>query len=435
MLDFALAFGALFALVFARMPLGLAMLLVGTVGFADLVSWPAALSMLAQTCFEAAQSYTLSVLPLFVLMGNLLSRAGVSRELFSASYALLGHLRGGLAMTTIVAAGGFSAVCGSSLATAATMTKVAMPEMRRFGYRPGFAAGAVAAGGTLGILIPPSVILVIYGLLTQSDIGKLFLAGVLPGLLGILLYVAAVVATTAFFPELGPPGERRPWPERIRALRGVLPTTALFLVILGGIYLGVFTPTEAAAIGAAAALAIAFARGALDLPALFEVLVESARTTAVLFTVIMGALVFGNLASFAGFPDRLAALVEAAGLGPWAVVTAIVLVYLLLGCVLESLSMILLTVPVFYPIVQGLDLGLSPEAALVWFGIVVVVVTEISLLTPPVGMNVFVLRGLLPDVPLVAIYKGVTPFWIADIVRLALILYLPVLSLLIPGLA
>jgi tripartite ATP-independent transporter DctM subunit len=432
--DIWTAFGALFALVFLRMPIGVAMLAVGLVGFAELVNWRAALAMLGTTVFDAARSYTLSVLPLFIVMGNLLTRAGVSRELFGAAYAVLGHRRGGLAMATILAAGGFSAVSGSSLATAATMTKVAMPEMRRYGYAPGFAAGAVAAGGTLGILIPPSVILVIYGLLTQSDIGKLFIAGILPGVLGVVMYVGAAAATTALRPALGPPGERHALRQRLRALRGAAPTLGLFVVILGGIYLGVFTPTEAAGVGAMAALAIALARGAVDRHGLMEALVESGRTTAMLFTVIMGALVFGNLVNVAGFPDTLRALVERSALGPWAVVTLIAAIYLVLGCVLESLSMILLTVPVFYPMVQMLELGLDPESALIWFGIVVVVATEISLLTPPVGMNVFVLRGLLPDVPLGAIYRGVTPFWLVDILRLGVILYLPALSLALPRL-
>jgi tripartite ATP-independent transporter DctM subunit len=432
--DIWAAFGALFVLIFLRMPIGFAMLAVGLVGFAELVNWRAALAMLGTTVFDAARSYTLSVLPLFIVMGNLLTRAGVSRELFGAAYAVLGHRRGGLAMAAILAAGGFSAVSGSSLATAATMTKVAMPEMRRYGYAPGFAAGAVAAGGTLGILIPPSVILVIYGLLTQSDIGKLFIAGILPGLLGVAMYIGAAAATTALRPALGPPGERHALRQRLRALRGVAPTLGLFVVILGGIYVGVFTPTEAAGVGAMVALAIALARGAVDRHGLIEALVESGRTTAMLFTVIMGALVFGNLVNFAGFPDTLRELVERSALGPWAVVTLIAAIYLVLGCVLESLSMILLTVPVFYPVVQMLELGLDPEAVLIWFGIVVVVATEISLLTPPVGMNVFVLRGLLPDVSLGTIYRGVTPFWLVDILRLGVILYMPALSLALPRL-
>jgi tripartite ATP-independent transporter DctM subunit len=430
--DMWVAFVLLFALIFLRMPIGLAMLAVGLLGFADLVSWRAALAMLGSTVFDAARSYTLSVLPLFIVMGNLLTRAGVSRELFGAAYAVLGHRRGGLAMATILAAGGFSSVSGSSLATAATMAKVAMPEMRRYGYAPGFAAGAVAAGGTLGILIPPSVILVIYGLLTQSDIGKLFVAGILPGILGVAMYVGAAAAATALRPALGPPGERQALVARLHALRGVAPTLCLFVVILGGIYVGVFTPTEAAGVGAVAALAMALARGTVGPRQMLDALVESGRTTAILFTVIMGALVFGNLVNLAGFPDMLRDLVEGARLGPWAVVTLIAALYLVLGCVLESLSMILLTVPVFYPLVQTLDLGLDPDAALIWFGIVVVVATEISLLTPPVGMNVFVLRGLLPDVSLGAIYRGVTPFWLADIIRLGAILYLPGVSLVLP---
>lgn len=432
--DMWAAFGALFALIFLRMPIGFAMLAVGLVGFADLVNWHAALAMLGTTVFDAARSYTLSVLPLFIVMGNLLTRAGVSRELFGAAYAVLGHRRGGLAMATILAAGGFSAVSGSSLATAATMTKVAMPEMRRYGYAPGFAAGAVAAGGTLGILIPPSVILVIYGLLTQSDIGKLFIAGILPGVLGVVMYVGAAAVTTMLRPALGPPGERHVLRQRLRALRGAAPTLGLFVVILGGIYVGVFTPTEAAGVGAMVALAIALARGAVDRHGMMEALVESGRTTAMLFTVIMGALVFGNLVNIAGFPDVLRELVERSALGPWAVVTLIAAIYLVLGCALESLSMILLTVPVFYPVVQMLELGLDPEGVLIWFGIVVVVATEISLLTPPVGMNVFVLRGLLPDVSLGTIYRGVTPFWLADILRLGVILYMPALSLALPRL-
>jgi tripartite ATP-independent transporter DctM subunit len=432
--DMSIAFVVLFALIFLRMPIGVAMLAVGLVGFADLVSWRAALAMLGTTVFDAARSYTLSVLPLFIVMGNLLTRAGVSRELFGAAYAVLGHRRGGLAMATILAAGGFSAVSGSSLATAATMTKVAMPEMRRYGYAPGFAAGAVAAGGTLGILIPPSVILVIYGLLTQSDIGKLFIAGILPGVLGVVMYVGTAAAVTALRPALGPPGARHGARQRLRALRGVGPTLGLFVVILGGIYVGVFTPTEAAGVGALVALAIALARGAIGARGLLDALVGSGRTTAMLFTVIMGALVFGNLVNVAGFPDLLRALVERSALGPWAVVTLIAAIYLVLGCALESLSMILLTVPVFYPLVQMLELGLDPESVLIWFGIVVVVATEISLLTPPVGMNVFVLRGLLPDVSLGTIYRGVTPFWLADILRLGVVLYIPTLSLALPRL-
>ena len=426
--------GALFALILMRMPIGFAMGLVGVVGFALLVDWGPAIAMLGQNTFDAGFSYTLSVLPLFIVMGNLVTRAGISGELFQAAHAFLGHRRGGLAMASVAACGGFSAVCGSSLATAATMSKVAMPPMRRYGYADSLAAGSIAAGGTLGILIPPSVIMVIYGLLTQADIGKLFIAGILPGILGIALYIAAVAVATWLKPELGPPAERMPWPERLRALKGVSGMLVLFAVIMGGIYGGIFTPTEAAGIGAFVAFLMAWLRGRLTGPVLLELLVDSARTTAMLFLVIIGALLFANFVTFAGFADALKDWVQGLNLPPMAVLLAIVAIYVVLGCVLESLSMILLTVPIFYPIVTDLNFGMDPELVLIWFAVIVVVVTEISLITPPVGMNVFVLRGVLRDVPLSTIFRGVTPFLISDVIRLALLILFPSVSLLLPSL-
>ena len=427
-------FLVLFALLLLRVPLGFAMLLVGAGGFAVLVGVGPALAMAGQQAYDTGFSYTLSIIPLFVLMGNLVTQAGISRELYDAANAFLGHRRGGLAMASVVACGAFSAVCGSSLATAATMSKVAMPSMRRFGYDDSLATGTIAAGGTLGILIPPSVIMVIYGLLTEAEIGKLFIAGILPGLLGVLLYTAAVAATTALRPAWGPAAERTSWPDRLRALRGASGIVVLFVVVIGGIYGGVFTPTEAAGVGAFAAFLMALLRGRLTLQSLLDVLVESAATTAMLFVVIIGALIFANFVTFAGLPDELAWAVQDLGASPWLVILSILAVFLVLGCVLESLSMILLTVPVFYPIVLGLDLGLAPDETLIWFCIVVVVATEISLITPPIGMNVFVLRTVLPDVPLTTIFKGVLPFVASDIVRLALILLLPGLSLWLPSL-
>ncbi|NYZ11564.1 TRAP transporter large permease [Azospirillum sp. RWY-5-1] len=426
--------GALFTLILMRMPIGVAMGLVGVVGFALLVDWGPALAMLGQNTFDAGFSYTLSVLPLFIVMGNLVTRAGISGELFQAAHAFLGHRRGGLAMASVAACGGFSAVCGSSLATAATMSKVAMPPMRRYGYADSLAAGSIAAGGTLGILIPPSVIMVIYGLLTQADIGKLFIAGILPGVLGIALYIAAVAVATWLKPELGPPAEPMPWGERLRALKGVSGMLVLFAVIMGGIYGGIFTPTEAAGIGAFVAFLMAWLRGRLTGPVLLELLVDSARTTAMLFLVIIGALLFANFVTFAGFADALKDWVQGLALPPMAVLLAIIAIYILLGCVLESLSMILLTVPIFYPIVTDLDFGMDPEMVLIWFAVIVVVVTEISLITPPVGMNVFVLRGVLRDVPLSTIFRGVTPFLISDVIRLALLILFPSVSLLLPSL-
>ncbi|HZH28906.1 MAG TPA: TRAP transporter large permease [Azospirillaceae bacterium] len=435
MTESLVGFAVLFGLILLRMPIGFAMALVGTVGFALMVGWRPAFAMLGQNTFEAGFSYTLSVLPLFILMGNLVTRAGISHELYQAAYAFLGHRRGGLAMASVAACGGFSAVCGSSLATAATMSKVAMPPMRRFGYHDSLAAGSIAAGGTLGILIPPSVIMVIYGLLTQADIGKLFIAGILPGALGVVLYTLAVAVTTWIRPELGPPGERMPWGRRLQALKGVSGMLALFGVIMGGIYGGLFTPTEAAGVGAFAAFLMALVRRRLTWAVFLDLLVDSARTTAMLFTVVIGALLFENFVNFAGFADALKDVVTGLAVSPWLVMLVIVGIYLVLGCVLESLSMILLTVPVFYPIVVDLDYGIGdPDLVLVWFAVIVVVVTEISLITPPIGMNVFVLRGVLGDVRLGTIFRGLVPFLLSDFVRLGLIIAFPVLSLLLPSL-
>ena len=436
MVESLIGFGVLLLLILLRMPIAFAMALVGFIGFGLLRDWGAALSMAAQTTFDSGLSYSLSVVPLFILMGNLVTRAGLSNELYEAAYAVLGRFRGGLAMASVAACGGFSAVCGSSLATAATMSKVAMPSMRRYGYADSLATGAIAAGGTLGILIPPSVLMVIYGIMTETDIAKLFIAGIVPGILGIGFYAAAIAIVTRLKPELGPRGERFGLGATLRALKGAWGVTVLFAVIMGGIYGGIFTPTEAAGIGAAIAFGFALVKGGMTVPVLFQLLLESARTTAMIFMVLIGALIFTNFVNFAGLPDVLSETVYDLDLNPYLVVGLIILIYIALGCVLESLSMILLTVPVFYPLMLELDFGaqMDPEAVLIWFAIIVLVVTEISLITPPVGLNVFVLRGVLRDVDLKTIFRGVTPFWIADIFRVALLIALPVLSLFLPAL-
>jgi tripartite ATP-independent transporter DctM subunit len=436
MTESLLAFAILLALVALRVPIAFAMGLVGFAGFGLMIGWSPSMAMAVNVTYETGLAYSLSVVPLFILMGNFVRQAGLSDELYTASYAFLGHRRGGLAMATVVACGGFSAVCGSSLATAATMSKVAMPPMRRFGYADSLAAGSIAAGGTLGILIPPSVILVIYGIMTESNIGLLFIAGIVRGLLGIALYLVAVMITVRLNPDAGPPGERMDWPARWRALLGVWGVLVLFTLVIGGIYGGVFTPTEAGGIGAFGAFVFALARRRLDWRTLVQLLTESVRTTAMIFTILIGALIFSNFINVAGMPSALAELVTSYGLSPLMVVLLIMLIYVALGCVLESLSMILLTVPVFYPLVQGLDFAgsIDPEMVLIWFGIVIVVVTEISLITPPVGLNVFVLNGMLPDVRLATIFKGVTPFWIVDIVRLALLVLVPTISIWLPSL-
>ncbi|MBC9247422.1 TRAP transporter large permease [Paracoccus sp. 11-3] len=427
-----IAFTILLAMIFVRVPIAFAMAIVGGVGFALLRGWGPAGAMVGNAVFETGLNYSLSVVPLFIFMGNVLAGSGIAQGLFSAADRIFGRMRGGLAMATVLSCGGFSAVCGSSLATAATMSKVTMPSMRRFGYSDSLATGAIAAGGTLGILIPPSVVLIIFGLLTEADIGKLFLAGILPGILGIIGYLLAVMVAVRLKPELAPKvGEVHAMTRRDAV--SVFAVMGLFVFIMTGIYGGFFTPIEAAGMGAAAALLIAFAIGGMTRQALWTAFLDSATASAMIFAIIMGAEIFSNFVTFAGLPDSLSDIVENLGLSPWTVLLVIVLIYIVLGCFLESLSMILLTVPVFYPLVVDLDFGLKilqdPDAVLIWFAIIVVVVTEISLITPPIGMNVFVLRSVLPDVSLATIFRGVFVFWVADIVRLALIIGLPVLSL------
>ncbi|WP_029058623.1 TRAP transporter large permease [Stappia stellulata] len=432
MTESLIGFAALLILIFLKMPVAFAMALVGMAGFAWMRSIDATLAMTGTLVFDAGLAYSLSVVPLFIFMGNVLARSGVSHGLYAVANHATARMRGGLAMASVIACGGFSAVCGSSLATAATMSKVAMPSMRKYGYADSLAAGSIAAGGTLGILIPPSVILIIYGLLTESDIGKLFIAGVVPGVLGLLLYLVAVQVAVWRKPELAPPATGLE-PLTTRDALGVIALLLLFAIIMVGIYGGFFTPTEAAGIGAGASVPISAAFGRLGFRALGEAIGESARATAMIFALIIGADIFTNFVNFAGLPDALSVFVYDLDVNPWLVIAAIIVVYLLLGCVLESLSMILLTVPVFYPLVMELDFGAGlladPELVLIWFAIVVVVVTEISLITPPVGLNVFVLRSVLEDVSLATIFKGVTPFWMADIVRLALLIAFPPLSL------
>jgi len=422
-----IGFALLLVLIMTGMPIAFAMGIVGLFGSALYLGLPAALRMVGQITYETGLSYELSVIPLFILMGSFVTRSGMSDELYAAANAWLGHRRGGLAQATVVACAGFSSVCGSSVATAATMTKVAMKPMLSRGYAPSLAAGSIAAGGTLGILIPPSVVLVIYGLMTQTDIGKLFMAGVLPGLLGALGYIFAVWLVCTIDPRLGPRGERLSYAQRFRALRGVLPILGLFTVVIGGLYVGVFTATEAAGIGAFGAFVFALWRRALSARVLLEILIDSGTTTSMIFIVVIGALIFGNFINLSGLPETLTAWVMSLDVSPLTVICVIALVYLVLGAALESFSMILLTVPIFYPLVSALGMDL------IWFGIIVVVVTELSLISPPVGMNVFVMRSLLPEVPTGVIFRGVMPFLAIDVVRLAVLILVPSISLLLPS--
>ena len=418
-----IAFAVMLGLTFLRLPIAFSMAIVGFLGYTYMVNATAALSMVGSVAFETGMSYTLSIVPLFILMGNLVTKAGLSSELYRVSYAFLGHRRGGLAMATILACGGFGAVCGSSLATAATMSKVAMPSMRKYGYSDALAAGSIAAGGTLGILIPPSVVMVIYGILTETNIGKLFIAGILPGLVAIACYLAAVAVTVRMDAKAGPRGERVTWHERLVAIGDVWGVLILFLIVIGGIYGGIFTPTEAAGIGAGGGLAFLLLRKGWNWRELRTILIESAITTGMIFTILIGALIFANFINMTGMPQELTQYAERFRETPILVIIAILAIYVALGCVLESMSMILLTVPMFYPLVAHLGYDL------IWFGIIVVVVTEISMITPPVGLNVFVLRSVLPDVPTQTVFRGVMPFIVADIVRLGILVAFPAITL------
>ena len=428
MTEALIGFGAIFALALLRVPLAFAMGFVGFVGLGLMRGWAATAAGAAQVVYEGGFAYTLSVVPLFILMGNFVARAGLAQELFRAAYAFIGHVRGGLAHATVLACAGFGAICGSSIATAATMSKVAYPPMKQLGYADYLSTGVIAAGGTLGIMIPPSTILVIYGIVTETHIGKLFAAGVLPGLLCAAMMMGAVVFITWRDPAAGPAGERSSWRERAAAVRGIWGVALLVLLVLGGIYGGVFTATEGAGIGASGAFFFALLRRTLGWRALVEVLVESARTTAMLFTILIAAMMFANFVNFTTMPGDLKAWILHLGLPPLAIVGAMMVIYVVLGTVMEELSMVLLTIPVFFPIV--VQLGFDP----VWFGVLIVLVVQIGLISPPVGMNLFVLNALLKDVPMGQIFRGVWLFVAALGLALFTVLELPWLALWLPGL-
>jgi tripartite ATP-independent transporter DctM subunit len=444
-----IGFAALLVLIFLGVPLGFALMFVGLVGFAYvradmvgqvLMSWGdagfalnmrsvnGALVMTGQQMYDQVTSYGLTVIPLFVLMGAFIHRSQLAQELYDAANAFVGHRRGGLAMGTIAACGGFGAVCGSSLATAATISKVAMPSMRRFGYHDRLSAGSIAAGGTLGIMIPPSVPMVIYGLLSETDIAKLFIAGIVPALILIALFFGAIAYTTMRDPEAGPRGPRIPWPERFRLLGKVWGVVMIFVIIIGGIYAGIFTPTEAAGIGVATAALFAWARGKLGWTALRESLVETGITTGMIFVIAFGAVIFSNFVNLAGFTSSISTWLVSLQADPITVIIAICVIYLIMGCVFDSLAMIILTVPIFATILKPMGVDM------VWFGIVVVIAVELGLITPPIGINVFVVKSSVPDVNVWTVFRGVWPFVIAMLMALALVLAFPILATGLPGL-
>lgn len=421
-----LSFVALAIMLIFTIPIGIAMAIAGLAGTAAIIGTNASVSLFASTVYSTTVTYELSIAPLFVLMGAVAARSGLSRELYDVFNAWLGRFRGGLAIATVGACGAFAAICGSSLATAATMSKVALPEMKRLNYADSLATGAVASGGVIGILIPPSVILVLYGILTETSIGDLFIAGVLPGILTVIGFMLVIALVTTIWKDLGPAGEKTTWGQKFGALARTWAIILLFAIVIGGIYLGVFTPTEAAGIGAVGAFGIAAMRGRLTWDATKDALMETVKTSAMIFTVLIGAITLNNLTIFSGLAGALGGFVSGLEMSPMTIMAIILLIYLVLGCFLDSLAMILLTVPIFFPIVTGL--GFDP----VWFGVIVVMVAELGLITPPIGMNVFVIKGMAPNVSLGSIYKGVLPFVAGQLLLIILVFLIPDLALWLP---
>ena len=425
-------FGVMLVLLVLRVPIGIAMFSVGAGGYVWLTGgeWTPLLASLKNLAYARLSNYDLIVIPLFLLMGQFATHGGLSRALFRFVAAFMGHWRGGVAMAAVGACAGFGAICGSSLATAATMGQVALPELKRLGYAGSLSTGTLAAGGTLGIMIPPSVPLVIYAILTQESIGKLFMAAVLPGVIAMLGYMLVIRAMVAWKPEIGPAGPRAPWPERLRALAAVAPVFGVFAVVIIGIYGGWANPTEAAAIGAAACGVLAVVSGGMRWRGLLDTALGTAQSTAMIFLVLLGADQLNTALAVSQMPAELALWVKDSGLPPLLVMVAILVVYILLGCVMDSLAMILLTIPVFYPVVMGLDFwGLGDTDKSIWFGILALMVVEIGLVHPPVGMNVYVINRIARTVPLTETFKGVMPFLASDFLRIAALLFFPALSL------
>lgn len=421
-----LGLAGLFLLLALRMPVGIAMMLVGLLGFGALNGWGPALAMLGSEPFVIATNYELIVIPLFVLMGNFATVSGMSRDLYAAAYVWFGHWRGGLASATIAACAGFAALSGSSVAAAVTMGKVALPEMRAYRYDPRLATGAIAAGGTLGILIPPSTGFVIYAILTEESIGRLFLAGVFPGLLLTALFILSIFVQTRFRPRLGPPGPASPVRDRIRAIRQASAMIGIVALTIGGIYAGLFTPTEAAGVGAFLSLLLALVRGRLSWGSLSSLSLESVRTTALVFLILVGAHIFNPFLALTHIPTDLAELLVGMELPRLAVLAILLAAYIVLGMFLEGFAMLVLTLPIVHPII--LTLGYDP----IWFGVVMVIVLEMGLISPPVGVNVFVVKGIAEDVPMTQIFAGILPFWIAMAACLAILVAFPDIALFLP---
>ena len=422
-----IGFVVLFALMLLRVPIGMAMGLVGVSGFAYLSGGGPALKIVGHTTMRTVTDFNFAVIPLFLLMGSLATTSGMSRELFRAANGFVGHLRGGLGIATIAACGGFAAICGSSVATAATFSRVAYPEMRRYGYPQSFATGVIAAGGTLGIMIPPSTVFAVYGLITEQDVGKLFVAGIVPGILAVLMYMATISIIGALRPGFLPAGPRSSWTERLAGVRDVWATVLLFAFVIGGIYGGMFTATEAAGMGAGGAFIIGIVRRRLSRADILRSLLEATRTTAAVFTVLIGAILFGYFLTITQTPQKVSEFLGSLGLGAYGILALIMLMYLVLGCLMDALAMIILTIPIVFPVVKAL--GFDP----IWFGVIIVMTVELGLIHPPVGMNIFVIKSVVDDVKISTIFYGVLPFIVTDLIRLAILIAFPILALWLPS--
>jgi C4-dicarboxylate transporter, DctM subunit len=424
------SFPVLLVLIFLRVPIGLSMLVVGLFGSWQVYGSAAPLlNQMKNLAYGQFSSHSLSIVPLFLLMGQFATLGGMSQALFKAAEAFLGHRKGGLAMAAIGACAGFGAICGSSLATAATMGQVALPELKRAGYAGSLSSGALAAGGTLGILIPPSIVLVIYAILAEQNIAKLFAAAFIPGILAALGYMLVINILVHLNPKLAGSVPPMPWAERWQAVAAVWPVLLIFVVVVGGIYTGLFTPTEGAAVGAVSTGLLAWWRGGLTRKRLQEAFESTAGGTAMVFMIVLGAAAYNTFLALSQLPQELAGWVGSMGLSPYAVLWAILVFYLIFGCVMDSLSMILLTIPIFFPMVSGLDFGLTPEETAIWFGILVLIVVEVGLITPPVGMNLFVIQSMAPDISIRDTYRGVWPFVASDLIRVVLLVIFPAITL------
>jgi C4-dicarboxylate transporter, DctM subunit len=424
-----IGFGAMLGLIVLRLPIGLAMLVVGSWGYIQLNGLMPFLNYIKTTPYQTFANYTLSVIPLFILMGAFAERSGLATDLFKAARAMVGHRKGGLGMALIGACTGFGAICGSSVATTATFGRATLPEFKRHGYDPGFATGAIAVGGTLGILIPPSVILVVYAISTEQNIAKLFKAALIPGLLAAFFYCIVIALVARKYPHLAPAQSRMPWRERIVPLLGIIPAMFVALVVVGGIYGGIFTPTEGASVGAMTMLLIGILRRTLGIEEIKQSLIQTAETSAMIFAILLGAEVFNAFLALTQVPTQAAAIIAQSGWAPYSVMIGLLVFYIILGGVMDELAMILLTLPVFFPIITALDFGMSPDDVAIWFGILVLIVVAIGMTAPPIGLNVFVISSIARDVPITQTYKGVLPFVVADIIRLGLVIAFPSLAL------